>query len=76
MPYRGEVLLQDSETGRTIRVRVTDKVATAYRAAFIEHGRSLRDYARSHNLFCAHGRSDQPFEEMVLRTMRAERLLA
>jgi uncharacterized protein (DUF58 family) len=76
VPVRGEVLLEDRETGRTIRVRVTDKIATAYRAAFIAHERSLRDYARAHNLFCAHGRSDQPFEEMVLRTMRAERLLA
>ena len=73
---RGEVLLDDRETGRTIRVRVTEKVASAYRAAFLAHGRALNDYARSHNMFFAHGRSDQPFEEMVLRTMRSERLLA
>ena len=76
VPARGEVLLSDRETGKTIRVRVTDKIAAAYREAFVAHGAALRDYARSHNLFHAHGRSDQPFEEMVLRTMRAERLLA
>jgi len=76
VPARGEVLLEDRETGRTLRVRVTEKVAAAYRAAFLAHGRGLREYARANNLFCAHGRSDQPFEEMVLRTMRAERLLA
>lgn len=76
VPVRGEVLLEDRETGRTLRVRVTERIAAAYRAAFVEHERSLRDYARAHNLFCAHGRSDQPFEEMVLRTMRTERLLA
>lgn len=73
---RGEVLLLDRETGRRMRVRVTDRLALAYRRAFLEHGQALQDYARAHNLFYAHGRCDQPFEEMVLRTMRTERLLA
>ncbi len=75
VPARGELVLVDPETGRTMRVRVTDRVAAAYRAAFAEHGESLQRYARGHNLFYAHGRSDQPFEEMVLHTMRSERLL-
>ena len=73
---RGEVVLLDRETGRKMRVRVTERIANLYRRAFIAHGEGLQDYARSHNLFYAHGRCDQPFEEMVLRTMRAERLLA
>jgi len=73
---RGEVVLLDRETGRKMRVRVTERIATAYKRAFADHGEALQAYARSHNLFYAHGRCDQPFEEMVLRTMRAERLLA
>jgi uncharacterized protein (DUF58 family) len=73
---RGEVVLHDRETGKRMRIRVTEKIATAYRRAFLAHGESLQAYARSHSLFYAHGRSDSPFEEMVLRTMRAERLLA
>jgi len=76
VPTRGEIVLKDRETGRTMRVRVTDRIARAYRQAFLDHGEALSSYARSHNLFYAHGRSDQPFEEMVLRTMRTERLLA
>jgi len=75
-PRRGEVLLLDRETGRKMRVRVTDRIADAYHRAFIAHGQALQDYARGHNLFYAHGRSDHPFEEMVLHTMRAERFLA
>ncbi len=75
-PHKGEVVLRDRESGRRMRIRVTDRVAAAYRRAFLEHGEALQTYARGHNLFYAHGRSDQPFEEMVLRTMRAERLLA
>ncbi len=75
-PHRGEIVLKDRESGRRMRVRVTDRIAQAYKRAFLEHGEALQSYARGHNLFYAHGRSDQPFEEMVLRTMRAERLLA
>ena len=75
-PKRGEVLLRDRETGRTMRVRVTERIAAAYHRAFAAHGQSLQDYARAHNLFYAHGRCDHPFEEMVLHTMRTERFLA
>jgi uncharacterized protein (DUF58 family) len=75
VPARGEVVLVDPETGKRMRVRVTERIAAAYRKAFAEHGESLQRYARAHNLFYGHARSDSPFEEMVLRTMRAERLL-
>ncbi len=75
VPARGEVVLRDHETGQARRIRVTERIAQAYRAAFTAHGEALQGYARAHNLFYAHGRTDQPFEEMVLRTMRAERLL-
>ena len=75
VPVRGEVVLVDPETARRRRVRVTERIATAYRRAFAEHGEALQRYARAHKLFYAHGRSDQPFEEMVMHTMRAERLL-
>ncbi len=75
VPARGEVVLQDPETGRRMRVQVTERIASAYRAAFAEHGESLQRYARAHNLYYSHARSDQPFEEMVLHTMRADRLL-
>lgn len=75
-PARGEVLLADRETGIVRRLRITEGIASAYRKAFLAHGERLQDYARSHNLFCAHGRTDHPFEQMVLQTMRVERLLA
>lgn len=75
VPARGTVVLQDPETGKAMRVRVTDAIAKKYRRAFAAHGEALQSYARSHNLFYAHGRSDTPFEEMVMHTMRAERLL-
>jgi len=74
-PPTGEVILRDAETGRRVRVQVTDMLARAYREAFLEHCESLRSYARSHNLFYGHARTDQAWEEVVLGTMRAERLL-
>jgi len=75
-PAKGEVILHDRETGATRRLRITDGIAAAYRKAFLAHGQGLQDYARSHNLFYAHGRTDQPFEQMILKTMCTERLLA
>ena len=73
---RGEVMLRDHETGRNLRVRVTDRVAAAYRQAFLDHGASLQRYARHNNLFYAHAPTDQPFEEAVLHTLRGEGVLA
>lgn len=75
-PARGEVILNDRETGATRSLRITDGIAAAYRKAFLAHGQVLQDYARAHNLFYAHGRTDQPFEQMILHTMRSARLLA
>ncbi|MEE2829596.1 MAG: DUF58 domain-containing protein [Myxococcota bacterium] len=73
---RGEVLLRDSETGGVMRVRVTDAVAKSYRRAFLEHSEGLRSYARANSLFFTRARCDEPFEELLLRTMRSERFLA
>ena len=75
-PAKGEVILRDRETGESRRLRITDGIAAAYRKAFLAHGQALQDYARAHNLFYAHGRTDTPFEQMILQTMRAQRLLA
>ena len=72
---RGEVLIRDSETGATLRVRVTESVAQAYRESFLQHCEDLRHYARSNNLFYGRARCDEAFEELVLRTMRSERFV-
>jgi uncharacterized protein (DUF58 family) len=72
---RGELLLRDAETGRRVRVRVTPALLKRYRQAFLEHGKELSSYCRRYNLFYAHARTDTPFEELVLKTFRAGRLL-
>lgn len=72
---RGELLLRDAETGRHVRVRVTPALLKRYRQAFLEHGKELSSYCRRYNLFYAHARTDTPFEELVLKTFRAGRLL-
>ncbi len=72
----GEVLLQDCETGRKRRVRLTEKLSRAYREAFRAHSAALEAYARAHGAFYVQARTDQPFEELVLRTLRSERFLA
>ena len=72
---RGEVVLRDAETGHQRRIRITEAVAQAYRAAFLEHSEELRTYARQNRLFYHRSRCDASLEELVLRTMRAERFV-
>jgi uncharacterized protein (DUF58 family) len=75
VPARGDVLLRDRE-GARLRFRMREDIGAAYLRAMREHGEALAAYARAHGLFHAHARTDQPFDEVVLRTMRTERLLA
>ncbi len=72
---RGEWMLRDAESGRRLRVRMTPALVRRYRQAFMDHGKRLATYCRRFNLFYAHARTDSPFEELVLRTMRTGRLL-
>ena len=72
---RGEWLLKDAESGRNLRVRLTPALVKKYRQAFMQHGKDLAGYCRRFNLFYAHARTDSPFEELVLKTMRTGRLL-
>jgi len=71
----GDWLLRDSESGRGMRVRLTPALLRRYRQAFMDHGKELASYCRRYNLFYAHARTDSRFEELVLRTFRAGRLL-
>jgi len=73
---RREVDLRDRETGRGRRVRLSPALARRYREAVVAHGEELAAYARQYRLFYAYSGSDQPFEELVLRTFRSQRLLA
>ena len=71
----GEWMLEDAESGRGLRIRMTPALVKRYRQAFMEHGQALASYCRQYNLFYAHARTDSPFEELVLRTFRAGHLL-
>ncbi len=70
-----EVLLQSKEGGRPLRVRLQERELRRYEEVWNRHGEELSSYARSHNLFYSHARSDLPFESLVLETFRTGRLL-
>ncbi len=71
----GEWMLRDAESGRKLRVRLTPALIKRYREAFMDHGKQLASNCRRYNLFYAHARTDGPFEELVLKTMRTGRFL-
>ena len=73
---RREVQLTDAETGQRRRVRLTPALARRYREMVAMHGEELAAYGRQYRVFHAYAPTDQPFEELILRTFRSQRLLA
>ncbi len=67
----GDVELVDVETGRHKNVTVSQRSLRQYRQAFDGFLDSVRTYARSCGLSCAQSSTEVPFDELILRMMRA-----
>ncbi|MCO6455165.1 MAG: DUF58 domain-containing protein [Pirellulaceae bacterium] len=68
---RGDVELEDLETGQTRRVTVTERHLRQYRQAFAEFLERVEAYCCRHGLGCTRTTTQVPFEELVLRMMRS-----
>lgn len=69
-PDSGELELTDSETGAARRVVITPSQKDAYRAAFEGFLRELRRYCSRHEMTCLIGRTDVPFDQLILQMLR------
>lgn len=67
----GDVELVDAETGQHKNVTVSQRSLRQYRQAFDGFLDSVRTYARSCGLSCAQSSTEVPFDELILRMMRA-----
>jgi uncharacterized protein (DUF58 family) len=70
-----EVLLVDAETGAERVLTITPAVRAAYARSFAERQDALARACRQHGVPCFQARSDQAFEEVVLRLFREGGLL-
>ena len=67
----GDVELVDMETDTARKVTVTEKNLRSYKRLFAEHQTSVRDYCRTHGFGCTQSPSVVPFDELIIRMMRA-----
>ena len=67
----GDVELLDVETESIRKVTVTEKSLRTYKKLFNEHQTSVRDYCTGYSLGCTQSPSTIPFDDLVMRMMRA-----
>jgi uncharacterized protein (DUF58 family) len=67
----GDIELYDVETSTARKVTVTERKLRQYRAVFEKFQQSLLTYCHGYGLGCTRTSSEIPFDELVLKMMRA-----
>jgi hypothetical protein len=70
VPFDGDVLLEDVETGQTRALTVTPAVRRAHAERHRALLRAVSDLCRGRGLACLQIAADVPFEDAVLRILR------
>ncbi len=70
-----EVLLEDSESGATERIKVTPGLLDAYAEMFEEHCEEVSGYCRKNGYGYVRTDTELPFEDLILRVFRQGRFL-
>jgi uncharacterized protein (DUF58 family) len=67
----GDAELMDVETESIRKVTVTERNLRTYKKLFQEHQTAVRDYCHGYSLGCTQAPSTVPFDELMMRMMRA-----
>jgi uncharacterized protein (DUF58 family) len=67
----GDMELYDVESESLRKVTVTEKNLSRYRKIYSDFQESIQRYCRSHGLGCTRTSTDIPFDELILKMMRA-----
>lgn len=67
----GDIELYDVESSTSRKVTVTERKLKQYQAIFEQFQQSLLRYCRTYGLGCTRTSTETPFEELVLKMMRA-----
>ena len=70
-----EVLLEDSESGKTERIKVTPGLLDAYSEMFEEHCEEVSGYCRKNGYGYVRTDTELSFEDLILRVFRQGRFL-
>jgi uncharacterized protein (DUF58 family) len=74
-PIRGEMRLEDCETGEHEDLTVTDSMLRRYKEAFERFTKDLRAYSMRHSIGCAMTRSDAAFDDFIRQILQRGGLL-
>ncbi len=67
----GDVELDEMETGQRRKITVTERKIKQYRQLFVEFLSSIETYCKTYSLSCTRSTTDLPFDELIMRMMRA-----
>jgi uncharacterized protein (DUF58 family) len=71
----GELKLQDAETGDTKEITVTDRMLERYQRRLETFCQDLNQFCTRNNITYLRISTSLPFEDLILRTLRRERVL-
>lgn len=74
-PYTGDLRLVDSETGETREITITGGVLARYRQRLQAHREWLEGVAGRYGVNYIETTTDEPFENLVLRYLKARRIV-
>lgn len=69
--WLGDIELEDVETGKRRKLTITERKLRQYKKQFDEFLASIDNYCRMYSLSCTRTTTDVPFDELILRMMRA-----
>ena len=69
--FLGDIELDEVETGQRRKITVTERKQKQYRQLFAEFLTSIETYCKTYSLSCTRSTTDLPFDELILRMMRA-----
>ncbi len=69
--WLGDIELQEIETGERRKITITERKLKQYKKVFADFLDSMDTYCRTYSLSCTRTTTDVPFDELILRMMRA-----
>ncbi len=69
--FLGDIELDEIETGQRRKLTVTERKLKQYRQLFHEFLAAIETYCKTYSLSCTRSTTDLPFDELILRMMRA-----
>jgi uncharacterized protein (DUF58 family) len=69
--WLGDIELEEVETGARRKITITERKLRQYKTVFAAFLNSIDTYCRTYSLSCTRTTTDIPFDELLLRMMRA-----